>query len=75
AYVSIRVGDHRRQAAFKPKDVFHFPAAVGAKSVSVDIFQKLGSTQVSLAGLSKSGSLEDTVKITGFDGSQINMAV
>lgn len=47
AYLSVRVGDTRRQAPFKKNEVFHFPS-VSHRSLVLDVFEKMGSQHVHL---------------------------
>jgi len=42
AYVSIRIGETRRQAPFKVGETFHFPSSQHA-TMKLDIFQSLGN--------------------------------
>lgn len=49
AYISIRVGETRRQKRFTPGDHFDFPSA--QRYVSLDVFEKIGSKHVSLSEL------------------------
>lgn len=54
SYVSIRVGEQRKQALFKPGEVFSFEPKQGnhfPRHFVVDIFEKVGSKQVSLSDL------------------------
>ena len=41
AYVSIRIGETRRQGPYKPGERYHFPASQHA-TMKVDLFQFLG---------------------------------
>lgn len=75
AYVSIRVGETRRQAAWRPEQKFHFPGG-SSRSMHVDVFEKLGSAQVSLAGIGAwDGSQNVDVGISRADGSVIKLGL
>jgi len=55
-YVSVRYGEVRKQAPFRAGEVISFaqasaPGEKPAKAYSVDVFRKVGSKQVSLAGI------------------------
>lgn len=59
-FISVRYGDARKQAPFKAGEAFSFPsrASKGSdvpKAFTVDVFRKVGSKQVSLAGISAMG--------------------
>mmetsp|Transcript_3003 Transcript_3003/g.10225 ORF Transcript_3003/g.10225 Transcript_3003/m.10225 type:complete len:960 (-) Transcript_3003:25-2904(-) len=60
-YISIRYGEQRRQAPFHKGEVLTFPSSGDAKSpaaskaYTVDVFRKVGSKQVSLAGITALG--------------------
>ena len=45
AYVSIRIGETRRQAPFKAGEHFHFPNSNHA-TMKVDVFQSLGNVVI-----------------------------
>eukprot|EP00746_Dinoflagellata_sp_MGD_P126444 gnl/MRDRNA2_/MRDRNA2_61284_c0_seq1.p1 gnl/MRDRNA2_/MRDRNA2_61284_c0~~gnl/MRDRNA2_/MRDRNA2_61284_c0_seq1.p1 ORF type:complete len:695 (+),score=165.26 gnl/MRDRNA2_/MRDRNA2_61284_c0_seq1:94-2085(+) len=74
AYVSIRVGDKRRQAPMKVGEQFHFPSA-DHKALVIDVFEKVGSSAVSLTNFKMDGGqLEDTVSILKADGNKCSVA-
>jgi len=55
-YLSVRYGEVRKQAPFRAGEVISFaqgsiPGEKPAKAYSVDVFRKVGSKQVSLAGI------------------------
>lgn len=78
-YLSIRVGDTRRQAPLREGQPFQFPTW-NHKSLSVDVFEKVGSQVVGLEGL-QDGSFIATkesfqnVQIETASGSQIKLAL
>jgi len=55
-YISVRYGESRRQAPFRTGEVITFPTpASDPKAYTVDIFRKVGTKQVSLAGITALG--------------------
>lgn len=75
AYISIRVGSTRRQASWKTSETFSFPSA-DARSVHIDVFDKLGSTQVTLAGMKAlQGKRETSVNILQKSGQNIKLGL
>jgi len=69
-YLSIRYGEQRRQAPFRTGEVITFPPATGGaaekapRSYTVDVLRKVGSKQVSLAGIAALGG---SVKSAGLE--------
>jgi len=76
AVISIRVGQTRRQAPFKINEVFQFPTS-GASSVVLDVFEKVGSTHVSLAGIKEinCGTQQQDVSLTSSTGSKMSIGL
>lgn len=61
-YLSVRYGDKRQQAPFRRGEKFSFPTAP-EKAYTVDVFRKVGSKQISLAGISAIGGVVASEKI------------
>eukprot|EP00927_Polykrikos_kofoidii_P072619 TRINITY_DN68721_c0_g1_i1.p1 TRINITY_DN68721_c0_g1~~TRINITY_DN68721_c0_g1_i1.p1 ORF type:complete len:1415 (-),score=218.75 TRINITY_DN68721_c0_g1_i1:288-4532(-) len=71
SFLSVRVGDIRRQMQFKPGGRFRFDGEVPPRHFVVDLFEKVGSTQVSMADLGSIGGgtcREGAVKVPRNDG-------
>eukprot|EP00927_Polykrikos_kofoidii_P011276 TRINITY_DN14771_c0_g1_i2.p1 TRINITY_DN14771_c0_g1~~TRINITY_DN14771_c0_g1_i2.p1 ORF type:complete len:1817 (+),score=313.81 TRINITY_DN14771_c0_g1_i2:54-5504(+) len=51
AFISIRVGDQRKQVQYKPGERFCFDISKVPRHFMVDIFEKVGSKQVSLSDM------------------------
>jgi hypothetical protein len=64
AYVSIRIGETRRQGPHKPEESFHFPASQHA-TMKVDIFNFLGNTAIPLYKLKNDASHVEEIEIEG----------
>jgi creatine kinase len=73
AYVSVRIGDTRRQAPCDGGQAFHFPSAMH-QSMYVDVFQKVGSTQVSLDALHTEGNQVEDLSLMNADGQKIGVS-
>jgi len=61
-YLSVRYGDKRQQAPFRRGEKFTFPTAP-EKAYTVDVFRKVGSKQISLAGISALGGTVASEKV------------
>lgn len=70
AYLSLRAGETRKQVQYKPGECFKFDCKSLPRHLVVDVFEKVGCAQVSLADLcaAKEGG---TVQLPGKDGSTI----
>lgn len=68
AYLSVRYGDSRKQAPFVRGERFVFPAGP-EKAYTVDIFRKVGSKSISLAGMTALGGIveSENVEIPSLD--------
>lgn len=78
AYLSVRVGDVRRQVQFKPGSRFHFDADAPRKYFELDVFEKVGSTKVSLMDLNSAGDngeKQGNVDVIRKDGTQARMSL
>jgi creatine kinase len=75
-YLSVRYGDKRQQAPFRRGEKFIFPTAP-EKAYTVDVFRKVGSKQISLAGISALGGTvaSDNVEIQSLELSGLPMTV
>jgi creatine kinase len=74
AYLSFRVGDTRRQGPFKQGEPFSFPNA-GPANFILDVFEKVGSTQVSLDDLEDDGETVNNVFIRRKEAPRIHLSV
>eukprot|EP00931_Biecheleriopsis_adriatica_P061262 TRINITY_DN36829_c0_g1_i1.p1 TRINITY_DN36829_c0_g1~~TRINITY_DN36829_c0_g1_i1.p1 ORF type:complete len:1780 (-),score=395.79 TRINITY_DN36829_c0_g1_i1:42-5381(-) len=70
AYLSLRAGDVRKQIQYKPGECFRFDAKNVPRNVVVDVFEKVGSAQVSMVDLASSPE-GGSVHLPGRDGSPI----
>jgi len=73
AYLSIRAGDVRRQTQFKPGETFQFDLKTAPRTFMVDVFEKIGSRQVTLSDLTQmndKGDLKDSIEVQGINGRQ-----
>jgi len=74
AFISIRVGDVRRQMQFKPGEPFFFERGSSLpRHLMVDVFEKVGSAQVNVFDLKEAASearcgRRDTVVVQRLDG-------
>lgn len=82
AYLSIRVGETRRQLSFQDGDMkenFHFDVKKLPRHFAVDVFQKVGTKMVILADLQdkagEGGQLHDTVQIARLGGGSLKMGM
>mmetsp|Transcript_69687 Transcript_69687/g.166352 ORF Transcript_69687/g.166352 Transcript_69687/m.166352 type:complete len:941 (-) Transcript_69687:73-2895(-) len=67
-FLSLRYGDIRKQAPFRAGESFAFPpSGKQPKAFTVDVFQKVASSQVSLAGISALGGSLNNVEIETLD--------
>eukprot|EP00747_Dinoflagellata_sp_TGD_P105807 gnl/TRDRNA2_/TRDRNA2_169664_c1_seq1.p1 gnl/TRDRNA2_/TRDRNA2_169664_c1~~gnl/TRDRNA2_/TRDRNA2_169664_c1_seq1.p1 ORF type:complete len:246 (-),score=46.58 gnl/TRDRNA2_/TRDRNA2_169664_c1_seq1:15-752(-) len=69
-YLSIRIGETRRQAPYHQNEQLYFPSS-NSRALVLDVFQKIGTAQTSLVGLSeKCGNSEqlEGVNIARIDG-------
>ncbi|CAE6914800.1 CKMT2 [Symbiodinium natans] len=68
-FLSLRYGDTRKQAPFRAGETFAFApnGAKQPKAFTVDVFQKVASSQVSLAGISALGGSLTNVEIETLD--------
>eukprot|EP00395_MALV-II_sp_L67-2_P000227 gene227-284_t len=64
AYVSIRIGETRRQAPFKVGETFHFPSSQHA-TMKLDIFQSLGNQVVPVSRMRLDPKHTETVSVNG----------
>mmetsp|Transcript_45098 Transcript_45098/g.104484 ORF Transcript_45098/g.104484 Transcript_45098/m.104484 type:complete len:1736 (+) Transcript_45098:116-5323(+) len=73
-YLSLRVGETRKQAPFQVDERFHFPSAA-SKCLTIDVFEKLGSTQVSLVGLGEDAKVtrQERLEFPRRDGSKMKV--
>uniref|UniRef100_A0A0G4HC64 Uncharacterized protein n=1 Tax=Chromera velia CCMP2878 TaxID=1169474 RepID=A0A0G4HC64_9ALVE len=62
AFLSIRVGETRRQAPFRLNESFKFPS-LNHENMKVDIFQMVGGSQVPLASLKSEGDVTEKVEL------------
>jgi creatine kinase len=67
-FLSVRYGDKRQQAPFRRGEKFSFPSAP-EKAYTVDVFRKVGSKQISLAGISALGGtiVSENIEIPSLD--------
>ncbi|CAK8993799.1 Creatine kinase, partial [Durusdinium trenchii] len=67
AYLSVRAGDVRKQIQYRPGECFSFDGKQAPRQLVVDVFEKVGSAQVSVSDLAScsNGSL---VQLQGRDG-------
>jgi creatine kinase len=77
-FISVRYGESRKQAPFRNGEVIGFPAVASQKAggklpkaYTVDVFQKLASTHVSLAGITALGG---TIRSEGLDIPSLNIS-
>jgi hypothetical protein len=62
AYLSIRLGETRRQAPYREGEPFRFPSA-NHENFKVDVFTQVGSSLVSMANFKDNGMAEETVTL------------
>mmetsp|Transcript_14983 Transcript_14983/g.35704 ORF Transcript_14983/g.35704 Transcript_14983/m.35704 type:complete len:554 (-) Transcript_14983:107-1768(-) len=62
SYVSIRVGDTRRQAPLKLNEPFRFPSA-SSNTFKVEVLSMLGGTQLSTAKLKQKSNVDEIISI------------
>jgi hypothetical protein len=74
AYISICVGDTRRQAPYEGNEPFRFPSAKNGHLV-VDVFEKVGTAQVSLLGIAENGKKLDSIHINRSDGGLMELGL
>jgi len=71
-YLSMRVGEVRKQAMFQPGECFRFDVKKTPRHFQVDIFEKVGSKQVSLADflpLTENGEQQERIEVSSRNGS------
>mmetsp|Transcript_43793 Transcript_43793/g.103517 ORF Transcript_43793/g.103517 Transcript_43793/m.103517 type:complete len:959 (-) Transcript_43793:241-3117(-) len=77
-YISVRYGDQRRQAPFRKGQTFSFTKSA-EKSYTVDVFRKVASKQMSVAGISALGGTlkSEKVELSSLEiqGSPINVSL
>lgn len=75
SYLSFRVGDVRRQMQFKPGSKFRFDGDAPPRHFVVDVFEKVGTTQVSLADLADTatGITEGSIEVIRTNGASMNL--
>mmetsp|Transcript_35680 Transcript_35680/g.65440 ORF Transcript_35680/g.65440 Transcript_35680/m.65440 type:complete len:956 (+) Transcript_35680:44-2911(+) len=61
-YISVRYGEQRRQAPFKQGEKFSFPN-FAEKSYTVDVFRKVASKEISVAGITALGGTVKSDKV------------
>jgi len=66
AYLSLRAGDVRKQTQYKPGECFSFDGKQVPRHLVVDVFEKLGTAQVSISELSNCDG--GFVQLQGRDG-------
>lgn len=64
AYVSIRAGEVRKQMQYKPGEKLFFDVKSPPRHFSIDVFEKVGSVQVSTADLLESGQSGTSLHLT-----------
>jgi hypothetical protein len=72
AFLSLRVSEQRKQSQFKAGECYHFDLQQPSRHIVVDVFEKVGSTKVSLSELSQAANgpgLADRVQVPRSDGS------
>eukprot|EP00929_Paragymnodinium_shiwhaense_P008587 TRINITY_DN112544_c0_g1_i1.p1 TRINITY_DN112544_c0_g1~~TRINITY_DN112544_c0_g1_i1.p1 ORF type:complete len:1423 (-),score=292.96 TRINITY_DN112544_c0_g1_i1:132-4400(-) len=78
AFLSIRVGDTRKQSAYRPGENFHFDVQQKTRHMVVEVFEKVGSRHVSLAELSASQAklgTEEWIQVPRNDGKQMRLGM
>mmetsp|Transcript_16749 Transcript_16749/g.38712 ORF Transcript_16749/g.38712 Transcript_16749/m.38712 type:complete len:956 (+) Transcript_16749:55-2922(+) len=77
-YISVRYGEQRRQAPFKQGEKFSFPVFT-EKSYTVDVFRKVASKEISVAGITALGGTVKSEKVElpslEIQGSPINVSM
>eukprot|EP00434_Breviolum_minutum_P003194 symbB.v1.2.002812.t1/scaffold91.1/size338584/17 len=69
AYLSLRAGDVRKQTQYRPGgECFSFDGKQTPRQLVVDVFEKVGSAQVSVSDLASCGT-GNLVQLQGRDGS------
>lgn len=68
AYLSLRAGDVRKQTQYRPGECFSFDGKQPPRQLVVDVFEKVGSAQVSVSDLAAQGG-SNLVQLQGRDGS------
>ncbi|OLP88024.1 Creatine kinase, flagellar [Symbiodinium microadriaticum] len=66
AYLSLRAGDVRKQTQYKPGECFSFDGKQVPRHLVVDVFEKVGTAQVSISELSNCDG--GFVQLQGRDG-------
>lgn len=76
AVVSIRAGETRRQAPFSKNEVFRFPTGT-QKSLIIDVFEKVGTSQMSLAGIGEAPGkvTRELINMQRGDGVPMNLGL
>jgi len=77
-FISVRYGDMRRQAPFRRGERFAFPGT-SEKAYTVDVFRKVGTKQICLAGIEALGGkiLSENIKIPSLElnGTSISVSL
>lgn len=76
-YLSIRIGDARRQAHLRPGSKFRFEKATKPSTFNVDVFEKVGSTQLSMSEFKPgpTGEKEGNATIMRADGAMVRIGL
>lgn len=78
AYLSIRVGDARKQTKLKLNDSFHFDVQSMPKSFVLDVFQQVGTKKVSTKDLGQpdgDAGVAHNFDVKGLDGSAMKFGM